>query len=77
MDQDQKIREIEAKMSKDCNRAFQTWMEDPTTKVLLSIAPPFEHMEALLRAAFERGHRAGQGSFAGEMLFGIIGGPRR
>lgn len=77
LNKSEKLREMESEFKRDCGFAFNRWMSDPTTKVLLSIAPPFEHMESLLKAAFEHGFRTGQGAFAGEMLFEVLKGPAR
>jgi hypothetical protein len=38
---------------------FDRFMREPLTGAMLSIMPPSEHLEVLLRAAFESGFNAG------------------
>ena len=65
-------QQMERKLKADCDRAFNSFMENPATKVLLSIAPPFEHMEQMLRAAYESGYKTGQAAIVVEMVGTIV-----
>jgi len=43
----------------DKKDGFTRWMQEPTTKALISTIAPSEHLEALLQSAFETGFGSG------------------
>jgi len=77
MNADHQVAAMEQRAKNNCDKSFHAFMENPATKVLLSIAPPFEHMEQLLKAAYESGFRVGQSNVALEMIDSMFKDMRR
>lgn len=70
MDQDD-IKGFEERTNAAKERNFTTWMNDPMTRLGLSLIPGGENADALrllLRSAFEAGVITGQGGMAIEVL---------
>jgi hypothetical protein len=68
---------ISKRMEQDKGKSFDRWMASAGTRALISIMPPSEHTEMILRAAFEAGHGAGQGAAIGEVMMTIIDGMKK
>ena len=64
-------KESEARLAEARVKGFEKFMEDPTTKLTLSLLPTGDHPDAvqtLVKSAFEAGHSNGQGTMLVEML---------
>jgi hypothetical protein len=68
---------IVKRMDHEKGKSFDRWMASAATRALISIMPPSEHTEMILRAAFEAGHGAGQGAAIGEVMTTIIDGMKK
>lgn len=64
--------ERNAKREINKKKAFVKFMDNPMTKVILSLQPPNEHLEALLQAAFVQGFEAGGGHAAIEIAEALM-----
>ena len=54
--------DIDNKMKREINikKTFNEWMEDSTTKLLISLIPSCEHLEAILKDAYISGFKSGE-----------------
>jgi hypothetical protein len=57
---DMMTKEEMMKRTKEAQRSgFNRWMNEPMTRAMISMMPPSEHLEMLLKAAFECGFGSG------------------
>lgn len=68
--------QIEAKDATAKKSGFDQFMRQPLTSAVLSIMPPSEHIEVLLRAAFDHGYMVGSAQGIVHALEAIMG-PRK
>lgn len=74
------IKQIEAQQKAALERSrkegFASFMDQPMVRGWLSLLPPSEHIELLLRAAYEAGHSAGTVLTTIEMMKMLMTDPR-
>jgi hypothetical protein len=51
--------EFEVKSSAEKQISFNRWMNEPMVRAMLSMLPPSEHLEVVLRSSFESGFSSG------------------
>lgn len=69
--------EMEAKDKSDRKEGFARWMDQPATRMMLSMIPPGdkqEVLETLLQETYNAGFGAGSGKTAGSFLEAILKG---
>lgn len=49
----------EAAIAKNKREGFDSFMKQPMTRAMISMLPPNENLEVMLRAAFEHGYGSG------------------
>ena len=69
--------QFEIKAARDKKAAFDRWMKEPMTRMVISQLPPNEQLEVILKAAFESGFNAGSGSTAGSFIESLLPMPGR
>jgi len=65
-------QQMDKRIEEGRKAAFQSWMSNPMTKALMSTVPPCDHLETLLRAAFESGFGNGQACVAAELMMAMM-----
>ena len=53
-------------------QGFEAFMASPSAKVLVSLCPPFEHMEKLLEAAFSAGFGHGCATILADFMTAMM-----
>lgn len=69
--------EFEADQKSRQKDGFDRWMDQPATRMMMSMIPPSERpevLETLLKETFNAGFGAGTGATAGSFLEAMIGG---
>lgn len=54
-----KEAESKAAIERSKKEGFASFMAQPLSRAMISMLPPSEHIETILRAAFEAGHSTG------------------
>lgn len=54
---------------------FASFMAQPMVRAMISMLPPSEHLEVILRSAYEAGHSAGAVTTTIELMKIIMRGP--
>lgn len=71
------MAEREAKEVQKRREGFSKWLEQPATKMMMSMIPPGEHpdaMKTLLQSTYEQGWSNGSGACTGDFLEAILKG---
>lgn len=77
MNTQQQIAEIEAKNKAEKRAGFDRFMDQPATRMMISMIPAGEHrevLETLLHEAFNNGYGCGGASTAGSFMDAILKG---